>query len=189
MTNTTSGRNITNPKYLLLGEVLRPHGIRGELRVRLFTDYPERIRQLETVYLGDSPDSSTVIPYAVEAIRFHQGYGLLKLTIINDRDAADRMRQLLVMVDLEHAVPLEEGEFYLYELIGLNVITDQDEPLGTITEVLETGANDVYIVDSPTYGEVLIPALADTILKTDIAGGIMVVRLPDGLIPNLPADK
>ncbi|MFN8529417.1 MAG: ribosome maturation factor RimM [Anaerolineae bacterium] len=174
----------TQPKYLILGEVLRPHGVRGEIRVRLLTDYPERIRALKTVYLAESPDAAQVTSYEVEGIRFHQAYGLLKLKKIDDRNAADLLRQLLVLVDLKHAVPLEEGEFYLYQLIGLRVETESGETLGTIKEVLETGANDVYIVDSPQYGEILIPALEWVVIKTDIPNGIMIIRPPEGLLPG-----
>jgi 16S rRNA processing protein RimM len=88
------------------------------------------------------------------------------------------------MVALEDAVPLEDGEHYLYQIIGLRVETETGDVLGTLTEVLETGANDVYIVDSPQYGEVLIPATDETILDTDIQAGRMVVKLPDGLLPG-----
>lgn len=174
------------PNYLLLGEVLRPHGVRGELRLRLLTAYPERIAKLETIYVGSSPDSSRLTPYAVEGMRMHTGYGLLKLRGIDDRDQAERLRSLFVMIDLAHAVPLEEGEFYLYQLIGLSVLTDNNMKLGTLVEVLETGANDVYIVDSPDYGEVLIPVTPETILSTDIERGVVTVHLPDGLLPSKP---
>jgi len=172
------------PRYLLLGEVLRPHGVRGELRVRILTDYPERISALESVYLAISPYDPKVESYKVEGIRFHHEYGLLKLESIDDRDAADLMRQLLVMIDIENAVPLEEGEFYLYQLLGLRVENKAGEVLGTISEVLETGANDVYVVQSPRYGELLIPALETVVLKTDVANGVIVVELPEGLIPE-----
>ena len=188
MPNTTSQRPAQPPKYLLLGEILRPHGIRGEVRMRILTDYPERIRELDSVYLGDNPETDQVTEYPVEAIRFHQDYGLLKLKAIDDRDAAERLRQLFVMVDLEHAIPLEEDEFYLYELIGLRVVTEQGEEIGTLSEVLETGANDVYVVDSPKHGELLIPVLENVVLKTDIAGGQIVVKLPDGLISNITTE-
>lgn len=172
------------PNYLLLGEVLRPHGVRGELRVRLLTDYPERINTLKQVYLGTGVDDPRPTVYAVEHMRMNPPYGLLKLRGIGDRDQADMLRALFVMIDLEHAVPLEEGEFYLYELIGLTVKLADGATLGTITDVLETGANDVYIVDSPRYGEVLVPVTGDTILSTDIDAGEVVVALPDGLLPD-----
>jgi len=173
-----------DPKYLLLGEVLRPHGVRGELRVRLLTDYPERIDQMEHVYLGSGPDDETPQTYDVEHMRMNTPYGLLKLKGIDDREDADTLRSLFVMVDLEHAVPLEEGEFYLYQLIGLTVKQQDGQTLGQITDVLETGANDVYVVNSPRYGEVLIPVTDETIVSTDIAAGELIVNLPDGLLPD-----
>ena len=177
-----------NPEYLLLGEVLRPHGVRGELRIRLMTDYPERIAKLPTVYLADNPEPRKVKPYSVQGMRMNGEFGLLKLREIEDRDAADRLRGLFLLIDLPHAVPLEEGEFYLYQLIGLKAQTEDGEPLGTLTEVLETGANDVYVVESPRYGEILIPVIDGTILKTDIAAGILTVHLPEGLLPSDAAD-
>lgn len=170
------------PAYLVLGEILRPHGVRGELRVRLMTEYPERIAKLKTVYLADSPDAAKPTPYAVKGMRMNGDYGLLRLGGIEERNAADRLRGLIVLVDMEHAVPLEEGEFYLYQLIGLSVQTVEGEALGRLEEVLETGANDVYIIDSPRYGEILIPATDETIIKTDVAAGIMTVKLPEGLL-------
>lgn len=172
------------PKFLLLGEVLRPHGVRGELRVRMLTDYPERMAQLEQVYLGAGVDDPNPTPYAVEHMRMNPPYGLLKLHGIRDRDTADTLRALFVMVAMEHAVPLEEGEFYLYQIIGVTVKLEDGTELGTITDVLETGANDVYIVDSPRYGEVLIPVTEQTIVRTDIEAGEVVVALPDGLLPE-----
>jgi 16S rRNA processing protein RimM len=172
------------PKYLLLGEVLRPHGVRGELRVRLLTDYPERIGQMAQVFLGTGPNDDAPQTYDVEHMRMNTPYGLLKLKGIDDRDDADTLRSLFVMVDLEHAVPLEEGEFYLYQLIGITVKQQDGVTLGQITDVLETGANDVYVVDSPQYGEVLIPVTDETIINTDVASGEMIVRLPDGLLPG-----
>jgi 16S rRNA processing protein RimM len=172
------------PQYLVIGEVLRPHGVQGELRIRILTDYPERIAELQTVYLGAGVDSPTLKPYPVEGMRMHQNYGLLKLRGINSRNQADRLRDLFIMVDMEHAVPLEEGEFYVFELLGLEVRTVEGDSLGTITEVIETGANDVYVVDSPRYGEVLIPVTEETVLQTDIAARILTVRLPEGLLPS-----
>jgi 16S rRNA processing protein RimM len=172
-----------NPDYLVIGEILRPHGVRGEVRLRILTAYPERIAKLKTVYLGDSHDAPDLIPYQVEANRMSTGYGLLKLKGIEERNAADRLRGLFVMVDFAHAVPLEEGEFYLYQLIGIRVFTDDGLELGTLVDVLETGANDVYVINSPEYGEVLIPVIPDTILSTDIAQGILTVHLLEGLLP------
>lgn len=179
------------PPFLLVGEVLRPHGVRGELRLRILTDYPERIGKLKTVYLGQPEKPERARPYRVEGMRMNGEYGLLKLHDIDDRDAGDRLREQYVMVSAEDAVPLDEGEFYLYELIGLNVQMETGEALGTLIEVLETGgANDVYLVRGDRYGEVLIPVLNETILKTDVDAGIITVRLPEGLLqPSADDDE
>lgn len=174
----------SNPKYLLLGEILRPHGIRGELRIRILTDYPERISRLSHVYLGTDLDAPNIESYRVEHMRKHQDYGLLKLTEVNTRDAAELLRNLLVMVAFEDAIPLEEGEFYLFQLIGLDVKTEDNQLIGTIVDVLETGANDVYIIDSPQHGEILFPAIDDTVIKTNIKAGEIIVNLPEGLLPS-----
>lgn len=175
----------TPPPFLILGKILRPHGVRGELRVQLMTDYPERIAKLKKIALGDSPTSSKVQFYGVEFMRPHQDYGLLKLKTVNDRNQAELLRDLFVMVKTEDAVPLADDEIYLYQLIGMIVRTDTDDILGTVTDVLETGANDVYIVQSDQYGEILIPAIPDVILKTDADNNIIIVKLPEGLLGEI----
>jgi 16S rRNA processing protein RimM len=165
----------------MIGEILRPHGIRGELRTRILTDYPERITRGKTIYLGRDTDAEGKA-YTVEGMRTNQDYGLLKLAGIDTRDAADLLRELFVLIPLEDAVPLEAGEVYLYELIGMAVYTDDGELLGELIDVIETGANDVYIVDTPKYGEVLLPAIDQCILKIDGDANTMTVHLMDGLI-------
>ncbi len=172
------------PRYLLLGEVLRPHGVRGELRIRLLTDYPERIARLDAVYLGKSPDAPHITRYPVEAMRMHQHYGLLKLGGVNNRDQAEPLRELFVMVAIKDAVPLEDDEFYLYQIMGLQAQTESGEILGKISDIIETGANDVYVIDSPQYGEILIPDANNTIVRIDIEAGLMIVNLPEGLLPD-----
>ena len=173
------------PKYLLLGEILRPHGIRGELRMRVLTDYPEHITTRDHIFLGDDPNASTAKPYQVQHMRMHKGYALLKLKDIEDRNQAELLRDLLVMVRMGDAIPLEDDEIYLYQLIGMTARTDAGEDLGEIADVLETGANDVYVVQGQTYGEILIPVTDETIIATDIEQGVVIVSLPDGLLPDL----
>lgn len=172
------------PEYLLLGELLRPHGIRGELRMRVLTDYPERIKQLKQVYLGDATDHRHVTPYKVEATRFHKAYLLIKFEEIKDRNDADTLRGQFVMIDIDNAVPLEDDEFYMFELIGLTVKTESGAVLGTVRDVMETGANDVYIVKGKEHGELLIPAHDETLIEFDFEARVVIVRLPDGLLPS-----
>jgi 16S rRNA processing protein RimM len=172
------------PQYLLIGEILRPHGILGELRMRVLTHHPERLIQLKEIYLSKSPDAVQVTAHKLDSVRMNQQYALLKLEGVADRNQADLLRQLFVLISIQDAIPLEEGEHYLYELIGLEVCTEAGESLGVLKEVLETGANDVYIIKSPRYGEVLIPATHETILSTDVKAKKMIVRLPEGLLPS-----
>lgn len=171
------------PRYLLLGEILRPHGIAGELRMRILTAYPERLAQLQTVFIGHDPDAPDVTAYALRKVRMHQGYALLTLAGVDDRTQAEHLRNQFVMIDLAHAVPLEPGEVYLYQIIGMSVRQHDGQELGVVTDILETGANDVYVVDSPEYGEVLIPITAETLIQMDAQAGVIIVRLPDGLLP------
>jgi 16S rRNA processing protein RimM len=174
----------TTPRYLLLGEILRPHGVRGEMRLKILTDYPERIADIETVYIGQGSQDEYARPYRVESARFHKKYLLLKVQELPDRDAVEPFRGLYVMIDVENAVPLEDDEIYLYELIGLTVQTDDGDTLGNISDVLETGANDVYIVNSPRYGEILVPAHDETLLDVNLEEKTVTMQLPDGLLPD-----
>ena len=170
------------PPFLLLGRVLRPHGVRGEVRVEVLTAYPERIVPGRRVFVGPDPqDPRSATAHTVTRSRKHQDMLILQFEGIGDRAAADALRGQFVMVTLDNAVPLEEGEFYLFQLIGLAVYTDEGDHLGRITDVIETGANDVYVVRGPR-GEVLLPAIDECILELDIQGGKVTVHLMDGLL-------
>jgi 16S rRNA processing protein RimM len=178
------------PQFLMLGKIDRPHGIRGELRMRVMTDYPERVADLETIYLSRDEQGQKRVAYTLVGTRFHKDYLLLQLEDINTRNDAELLRSLFVLVDIEHAVPLDDGEFYLYQLINLQVFTENQDELGFITDVIETGANDVYVVHGERFGEVLVPAHDETIISIDFEAGQMIVSLPEGLLPELdtPAD-
>jgi 16S rRNA processing protein RimM len=155
--------------------VVRPFGLRGELKVELLTDYPEQLGRLHTVYLGPQAE-----PWAVEGVRLHKGAALFKLTGCDDRTAAEALRGALVQIALEDAVPLEEGEYYEHQIVGLKVVGEDGTLLGKITEVISTGANDVYLVVGPG-GELLLPAIESVILEIDLQADQMVVHLLEGL--------
>ncbi|MFZ4826265.1 MAG: ribosome maturation factor RimM [Phototrophicaceae bacterium] len=171
-----------SPKYLIIGTITRPHGIRGELRIQLHTDYPERVNTLKTIYLGRGVTDSKIRPFAVHSMRLHQGAGLLTLKEITDRSQAELLRDFHVMVAIEDAVPLEEDEFYLFEVIGMDVQLEDGTSLGSITEVIETGANDVYVIKGTNHPELLFPAIAENTLHYDFEKRVLIVRLPDGLV-------
>jgi 16S rRNA processing protein RimM len=146
------------------------------VRVKILTGYPERLSHHRVLYLGAPPR-----PYTVEGIRFHQGVALVKLAGCADREAADQLRGQLVQVPIEDAIPLEEGEYYTYQILGAEVVTDAGEVLGRVVEVLETQANDVYVVRGPR-GDVLIPAVETVVRELDLEAARIVVTLLPGLL-------
>lgn len=173
----------SEPRFLVLGRVLRPHGVQGELFLKVLTDYPERIGVLSEVYFATDADGTdaTVIP--VSSARRHRNGLILRCEAVRDRDEADALRDRWVLVPLEDAVPLEEGEYYLFQLIGLEVVTVDGERLGALEEVIETGANDVYVVRGGPRGEVLIPAAPHMVIDIDFEARRVTVDPPDGLLP------
>ena len=164
-------------EFIVIGQITKPHGVRGEVRVKPHTDEPTRFNWLEQVYVGES--SRRLM--AVEKARVHQGMILLKLTAVNDRTAAEALRGEWLMVPEAEALPLAEGEYYLFQLEGLAVFTVEGEALGTLTRVIETGANNVFEVQGE-QGELLLPDIADVVQEIDFENGRMTVTLLPGLI-------
>jgi 16S rRNA processing protein RimM len=177
---------LADPHFLVVGQIVRGHGVRGELRVKLVTHYPERLAHLEELALSvkDDPDVDEVEYYEVENTRNHQDHLILKLEGIDDRNEADLLRGRYILVPLDEAVPLEEDEYYYFQLIGLRMVTDQGEDLGEITEILETGANNVYVVKSTQYGELLIPAIEPVVQKIDLETKQIIITPLPGLLPD-----
>ena len=165
------------PEYLTIATVLAPWGLKGEVKVRIETDSPDRFALLTRVYLGREHQ-----PYDLQGFRLHgKGSGLLKLGGCDNRDAAQPLRGMAVQIPLTEAIPLEPGEHYVHQIEGLAVYTEEGDSLGTIKQVLFTGSNDVYVTRGP-QGQVLIPALKEVVLDVDLEAGHMIVRLPPGLL-------
>jgi 16S rRNA processing protein RimM len=179
----SGGAGTPEPRYLLVGRVLRPHGVGGELRVEIITDHPERLSEHACFYLARSDSPAAAHRYPVEKVRIHRDVALVKLGGCDDRNSAEELRGLLVQIPVEDAVPLEQGEYYLYQLIGVRVETEDGEALGRVADVIETGANDVYVVRGPR-GEVLLPAIEDVVVELDLESKRMVVHLLPGLLPE-----
>lgn len=165
------------PRYLAVGRITRPHGVRGELRVEVLTDYPEHIADLQRLYIGKQHR-----PYKVLGVRFHQDAMLLTLEGCEDRDTADALRGSLVEIAVENAVPLEEDEYYHFQVVGMQVETDEGAVLGEVVDVLTApGANDVFVIYGP-QGEILIPVIEDVILDFDTDANRIHVHLIPGLL-------
>jgi 16S rRNA processing protein RimM len=172
--------------YIAVGQVVGPHGIRGEVKVEPLTDFPERFRKGAQVYLGLATDSPDVVPTEIAAARPHQGRWLVSFDQIKNRNAAEALRGQYLLIPEADAMPLGEHENYAHDLIGLEVVTTDGALLGRMAEILFTPANDVYIVRGP-QGEVLIPATRDVVLFVDLPNRRMTVALPEGLLA--PADE
>ena len=155
---------------MLIGQVAGPFGVRGELKVDLRTDFPERFHRLVCVYLG--PQRAR---FEVERSRSHNDRTLLKLRGIDAPDQVDDLRGEEIFVPRAEAIPLAEGEYYLDDLVDMAVETVDGERVGRISEVLRTGANDVYVVPRGR-GSVLVPAIKDAIHLLDISGRRVVVE-------------
>jgi 16S rRNA processing protein RimM len=164
------------PRYLVIGRVARPWGTRGELKVEIMTDFPDRFALLRKVYLGPR-----AVPFALEGFRLHKGSALLKLEGCHDRATVEKLRGQLVQIPIEEAMPLEQDEYYEHQIVGLAVWTAEGERLGTVDEIISTGSNDVYVVRGEGR-DILIPAIEDVVLEVNLAKGRLMVELIEGLV-------
>jgi 16S rRNA processing protein RimM len=152
------------PVFLVVGRLRRPHGLHGELQMDVLTDFPERLVPGKQVYVG--PDYS---PYRIDQLRPHGKLLLVLFNECNDVDQAKTMTNTLVYVIAEELPDLPEGEYYHHELIGLSVMDmDSGEVLGQLEKILETGANDVYLVRLKNGDELLLPAIESVLAEVDL---------------------
>lgn len=174
--STICRKGAKSMEEVLIGEVLRPHGVSGEFKVYPLTTDPERFRKLQEVILRRGELSQH---FKINSARVQMGLVLLSLEGINSLDLAEKYRGWEVRIDRTEVPPLQEGWYY-FELEGMQVF-EGDVLLGTLTRVLETGANDVYLVKG-TQGEICVPALKSVVQKVDVPGRRMDVILPPGLL-------
>jgi 16S rRNA processing protein RimM len=172
-----SAAESAEPRFLAVGRVIKPHGVNGEVRVEPMTDQPERFGWLKAIFVGEARPRRV----GVISARRHGNFVLLKLDGYPTRTEAELLRNELLQVPEDEAIPLEEGEYFLHQLLGLQVVTESGQRLGRLTDVLETGANNVFIIDGPD-GELLVPDIPDVVLEVDIAGGRVVIRPLPGLL-------
>ena len=167
-------------EYLQIGEIVRPQGIRGEVKLRAMTSDPGRYARLETVYLLENGSYRAV---RVLGGRAQQGFAYLKLEGVNDRNQAEALRGRAVYVDRAHAIELGEDENFVCDLIGLQAVDTQGKPLGTLRDVLTPNAVcDVYVFDTPR-GELMIPALRRVVREVDLDAGRIV--LDEAVLPEV----
>lgn len=141
--------------------------------MRIWTHFPERIPELTHVYLEDEPS-----PRRLLRAQLHGDMALLQLEGITTREEAEACRGAVVRIDRSQAAPLAEDEYYQFEILGLRVVDEDGRDIGHVVEIIETGANDVYVVQQPNGEQLLLPAIRAVILEIDLEHQRLVVRPP-----------
>jgi 16S rRNA processing protein RimM len=172
----TSGSPDGEPVYLTVGFLRRPHGLHGEIIMDLHTDFPERMKRGRKLFVGDEYQ-----PITLTNVRPHQSGLLVKFDGIETPEDAGQLRNQWVYIKAKDAQPLREGQIYQHELFGFRVVDENDNQLGELVEIIETGANDVYVVRDDSGKEILLPAIPSVILDLDLTRRLMRVHLLEGL--------
>ncbi len=162
-----------------VGIVTSPHGVRGEVKVYPTTDDPRRFRRLKEV-TGDNGKQEWNLK--IEAIKFFKNMVILKFQGIDSMDEAHKLRNASLFVPRKDAVRLSRDEYFVADLIGMQVVDEEEKNIGILEDVMETGANDVYIIRMEDGKELLLPAIKQCILHVDLAAGRMQVHILDGLL-------
>lgn len=166
-------------KQLQVGVISSTHGVRGEVKVFPTTDDVTRFRQLKKVYLDTGRE---MLQLEIQNVKFFKQFAILKFKGIDNINDIEKYRGKSLMIDREDAVDLDEDEYFIADMIGMKVYTEDGSEFGTLKDVMETGANDVYIIDSLEHGEVLIPAIRECILDVDMDEERMTIHLMEGLV-------
>ena len=158
--------------HLLVGEIVRPQGIRGEVKLRHFTDDPYRFEDLETVL---RKTGNSFEPLTVEACRVQGDDVYLKLKGFDDRNAAETLRGAMLYVDREHAAELEENQFFIADLLGAEAVDTKGGEIGVLKDVLTPGGTDIFVFDTPA-GEVMVPIIEKVVVSLDVEAGRIVLN-------------
>lgn len=167
----------TRPALVVVGRVVKPHGVRGELRVQPDTDFPERLGTLQQAVLVRDEEST---PVRIEAVRTAGQALLVKIAGIDTPEDAGRWRGAYLAVPQELVAPLPEGRHYIFDVLGLLVETEDGRQIGTVDEVIRTPGHDVFVVRGAR--EILIPAISSVVLRMDMTTRRLVIRPIPGML-------
>lgn len=165
-------------ELLQVGVITTTHGVRGEVKVFPTTDDPARFKKLKNVILDTGKTRKEL---EITGVKFFKNMVILKFKGFDNMNDVENFRQAKLLVTRENAVELGEDEYFIADLIGLAVFSDEGEALGVITDVLQTGANDVYVISKEGRADLLVPAIHDCIKEVDIARQKMTIHLLPGL--------
>lgn len=157
-----------------VGIITSPHGVRGEVKVFPTTDDNNRFKKLKECYIEYKNE---LMPVKAKGCKFFKNMVILKFEDFDNMNDVEKFRQCKILVDREHAVSLDEDEFFVADLLGMQVVDEDMNPLGELSDVIETGANDVYVIKNKQGDEILIPAIKDCILDMNMNERIMKVHL------------
>lgn len=164
--------------YFVIGNIVNTQGIKGEVRVMPTVDDVSRFELLEHIFIDRK---GNIKEYEIENVRFHKQFVLLKLKGVDDMTTAETLKGTVIKITEDMAIPCEDDEYYIRDLYDMEVVTVEGEKLGIITDVIFTGANDVYAVKNEEGKEILIPAIKECIIKVDVENNAMTVKLLEGL--------
>ena len=165
-------------QMLRVGVITSTHGVRAEVKVFPTTDDAKRFKTLKKVIL----DGREPLELSIEQVKFFKNMVILKFKGYDNINDVETWRQRDLLITRDQAVELKEDEYFITDLIGLTVVNEEEAVLGRVKDVLETGANDVYVVELTGGKELLLPAIKDCILNVDLEGGRMKVHVLDGLM-------
>ena len=163
---------MTGMEFYTIGQIVAPHGVRGDVRIYPDTDFPERFLHMKYAYIDGRR-------YEVKTARFHKHVVLMKFAGVDDRNAAELLVHKELQVPREDLMPLKEGQYYVFDIIGIDVYDLEGRLLGKVTDVLKTGSNDVYVVNDDAGNELLLAVIPDVIRSVDIKAKKMVVNPPE----------
>ena len=166
-------------QLLQVGVISSTHGVRGEVKVFPTTDDVKRFKKLKKVILDTGKEQ---LPLEIEGVNFFKQFLILKFRGIDNINDIEKYKGKSLLVDREHAVKLKKDEYFIADMIGMDVFTEDGELFGALKDVMETGANDVYIIEMSDGKEVLVPAIKQCILDVDIENRKMVIHLLEGLV-------
>lgn len=166
-------------KYLEIGQIVNTFGIKGMVKIKPFTDNINRFDRLETIYIENKKVKKE---YKIQEVKYHKNMVLMKLEGIDTVEEADKLRQSYLLVDRKNEEPLEEGVYYIVDLLGLEVYTEEGQCLGKVDDIFNTGSNDIYVVKDELGKQILLPGIQEVLKEVDLEKGKIIVHLIEGLM-------
>lgn len=163
---------MADTEFFTIGHIVAPHGVRGDVRIYPDTDFPERFLEMKYAYIDG-------VKYAVKEARFHKRVVLVKFDGIDDRNGAAALVKKEFQIPRMELMPLAEGQYYIFDIIGCSVFDKNGNLLGEVTDILRTGSNDVYVVTGEDGNEVLLAVIPDVILSVDVGAKKIIADPPE----------